>query len=137
MSRVITLNFMVAVLFASVARPDDSPRGHDPCLIREGDTYILMYSGQFWGSSNYAVGYATAPSPTGPWDKFDENPILHRHAGLFGTGHHSLVPDPAGNGYLMFFHAHRSRGNTDRDTYVQRLSVSRDERGTVKLTVGE
>lgn len=106
-----------------------------PAVLKFDDTYVMMYSGEFWGSHDYAVGFATAPAPTGPWDKHDFNPILRRYAGLLGTGHNSVVPTPDGKGWLTFFHAHRNDRDTTRDTYFARLDVTRDERGRINLSV--
>lgn len=105
-----------------------------PFVFRDGDSYIMMYSAEFWGSPNYAVGIATAPSPWGPWDKRDDNPFLHRYAGLRGTGHNCLVRSPDGKRWLTFFHAHRDEKLTARDTYIAEVLIDRDERGQARLT---
>lgn len=105
-----------------------------PYVFRDGDTYVMMYSGDFWASPNYSVGVATAPTPYGPWDKRDDNPFLRRYAGLRGTGHNSMVRAPDGKGWLTFFHAHPSPDRTEpRDTYFTRLVIDRDARGEVRL----
>jgi GH43 family beta-xylosidase len=93
-----------------------------PLVLKVKDQYVLMYSANFWASHDYAVGYATAPTPMGPWDKYDENPIFRRHAGLLGTGHNSIASHPDGS-LLTFFHAHRDERNAQRDTYVAALQV--------------
>jgi GH43 family beta-xylosidase len=105
-----------------------------PTVAKVGETYVLMYSGNFWGSHDYAVGFATAPTPMGPWDKYDENPILRRYAGLFGTGHNSIVRDPKGD-WLTFFHAHRGERDASRDTYVAKLKMKLAENGRVEIKV--
>jgi xylan 1,4-beta-xylosidase len=123
------------VLCVERSQPWEGPTWNEgPFVFRDGDTYVLMYSGEFWASPDYAVGFATSPSPLGPWMKCDENPILHRYAGLLGTGHNSMVRMPDG-GMLMFFHAHRGPGDTRRDTYFAKMRVDRDARKQVMLKV--
>lgn len=62
-------------------------------VVEKGDTYYLIYSANHYESKDYAVGYATASSPKGPWTKYSGNPILRRDkeaaksVGLVGTGH--------------------------------------------------
>ena len=46
--------------------------------MKKGDTYYLIYSANHYESKDYAVGYATASSPKGPWTKYSGNPILRR-----------------------------------------------------------
>jgi beta-xylosidase len=58
-----------------------------PSVIKQGDTYYLMYSANGYTSQDYAVGYATSKSPFGPWKKYEKNPILHNYKGLVGVGH--------------------------------------------------
>lgn len=94
-----------------------------PLVLKHGEQYVLMYSGSFWGSHDYAVGYATAPTPMGPWNKCDENPILRRHAGLVGTAHNAVAPSPDGKSLLMFFHAHRGERDARRDTYFTPMHI--------------
>lgn len=35
-----------------------------PALVEVGDTLVLLYGGNTWGSESYAAGYAVCPSPT-------------------------------------------------------------------------
>ena len=123
------------VLCIERSQPWEGPTWNEgPFVFKDGDSYVLMYSGEFWASPDYAVGFATSPSPLGPWKKSDENPILHRYAGLLGTGHNSVVRGPDG-GMLMFFHAHRGQGDARRDTYFAKLRIDRDARKQVMLKV--
>jgi beta-xylosidase len=69
---------------------------------RHGDRYYLSYSHGSWRHDSYSVHYATGDSPVGPWTY--AGPILVSDARHKGPGHHSLVPQPAGPGYLIFYH---------------------------------
>ncbi len=64
--------------------------------VFRGGTYYLPYSGSGASTLDYAVGYAVADSPLGPFRKHPGNPIVHRGNGVFGPGHGSVVADAAG-----------------------------------------
>jgi beta-xylosidase len=57
----------------------------------------MIYSGTGANSPNYAVGYATAKSPTGPFVKHTGNPIIQRGGGVFGPGHGCVIRDAKGS----------------------------------------
>ncbi len=67
-----------------------------PFVVKIGKKYVLTYSGRAFWDPDYAVGYALADKPEGPWRKSASNPILRRFRGLRGTGHHSLFKDKDG-----------------------------------------
>ncbi len=68
-----------------------------PWMLKQDGVYYLLYSGSGADSQYYAVGYATASSPLGPFTKYAGNPIVHRGGGVYGPGHGAVVPDAAGN----------------------------------------
>ena len=76
-----------------------------PFVFKNGDTYVLTYSGNDFRSQAYGVGYATSSSPLGKWTKSKSNPILSNPKTLKGTGHHSLFKDKEGNNKIVF-HSH-------------------------------
>ena len=53
-----------------------------PTVLKDKGTYYLMYSGNVFSSPDYGIGFATALSPTGPFTKYAENPILSAEPGL-------------------------------------------------------
>ncbi|QDT15911.1 glycoside hydrolase family 43 protein [Alienimonas californiensis] len=67
-----------------------------PVMLKRDGTYYLIYSGTGAATLNYAVGYATSDSPTGPFKKYEGNPIISRGDGVYGPGHGSVVRDAAG-----------------------------------------
>ena len=77
-----------------------------PFVLKRNGTYYLTYSCNHTRSKDYAVGYATAISPTGPFVKYEGNPILHRDENFCGVGHHSFLKNPNGDGFLCSFHCH-------------------------------
>ncbi len=80
--------------------PWEKAGGHvteGPFLLKQGGTYYLLYSGSPADMTDYAVGYATATSPAGPFTKHPGNPIIHRADGVFGPGHGSVIRDARGD----------------------------------------
>jgi len=77
-----------------------------PFLLKRQGTYYLIYSGTGADSPNYAVGYATSKSPTGPFLKHPGNPIIHRGGGVFGPGHGCVIADAKG-GLWHVYHQQR------------------------------
>lgn len=42
-------------------------------IFKNADTYYMMYSANYFGGKNYAVGYATSKNPLGPFTKASNN----------------------------------------------------------------
>jgi hypothetical protein len=79
-----------------------------PTVIKKEGVYYLFYSANHFQSIDYAVGYATATSPLGPWTKHTGNPIIHRSiVGENGSGHGDLFFDQHDNPYYVY-HVHRN-----------------------------
>jgi len=74
-----------------------------PWMLKRNGTYYLMYSGNATSSVDYAIGYATAADPLGPFTKYPGNPILHKGGGILGPGHNSVVEAPDG-GLVIAYH---------------------------------
>lgn len=75
-------------------------------VLKHKGTYYLFYTGNHFLSPYYAVGYATAKSPFGPWEKYENNPVLVQTPNLKGTGHCSFVRAPNYDLYIAY-HAHK------------------------------
>lgn len=67
-----------------------------PFTIKHDGKYYLTYSANDCKSHDYAVGYAVADNIKGPYVKIEKSPILHRPAGMVGSGHHSFFTDKDG-----------------------------------------
>jgi len=112
-----------------------------PFMLKHNGTYYLMYSGTGADSPNYAIGYATAKSPTGPFKKYDGNPIVHRTDKIFGPGHHCVVAGPDKKLWMIYHQKYNDQQNYARfvaidplwfdDAGIIHAKVSResDERG--------
>lgn len=97
-----------------------------PFVIRHGGRYYMTYSANSYESPFYGVGCATADSPTGPWTKYDGNPILQKPGGLVGVGHSAMFRDKAGE-LRIVFHAHSSAASIHpRAMYTGRVDFSDD-----------
>ena len=79
-----------------------------PSLIRTGDGprgHVLFYSGGWWESESYAVGYATGPGPLGPFDKETvDGPWLASEPGMAGPGGAEVFTAADGD-WRIAFHA--------------------------------
>ena len=80
----------------------DMPVTEAPWMIKHKGIYYLLYSGGSPDSEHYAIGYATASNPLGPFVKYHGNPIIHEGDGVFGPGHPSVVRDQEGKLWLVY-----------------------------------
>ena len=79
-----------------------------PTVIKLKGKYYLFYSANHYRSVDYAVGYAVATAPLGPWVKPAGNPILHRTiVGENGSGHGDVFRGP-GDRLHYVYHVHNS-----------------------------
>ncbi len=78
-----------------------------PTVVKIGKTYYLFYSCNDFRNLDYAVGYATAKSPLGPWEKHGEPIIVRGVIGENGTGHGDLFKNEKGE-WQYVFHTHFS-----------------------------
>lgn len=79
-----------------------------PTVIKRNGIYYLFYSANHFQSIDYAVGYATATSPTGPWTKNVNNPIIHRSiVNENGSGHGDIFFNNNGDPFYVY-HVHQN-----------------------------
>ncbi|MEK7677487.1 MAG: glycoside hydrolase family 43 protein, partial [Verrucomicrobiota bacterium] len=110
-----------------------------PWMIKRQGRYYLLYSGSGADTPDYAVGYATADSPLGPFTRAAHNPIVRRAEGLFGPGHGCAVQDAAGQWWHVYHQKRSDRIEWDRFIAVDPLWFdqhgdlhSRATRGTMQ-----
>ena len=85
-----------------------NPIMEGPTVVKLKGIYYLFYSANDFRSIDYAVGYATANSPYGPWTKYENNPIIHRSiVKENGSGHGDLFFDKQNKPYYVY-HVHNS-----------------------------
>ena len=71
-------------------------------LIRHEGRYYMTFSANFYAEVDYAVGYATADAPLGPFVKAAENPILEKGGGVTGPGHGCAIETPGGAWFFVY-----------------------------------
>lgn len=99
-----------------------------PTVMKLNGTYYLFYSANHFMNTDYAVGYATAPSPQGPWTKYQGNPIIHKSIVVeAGSGHGDLFQGNDGKPYYVY-HIHNSDSVVaPRHTRIVPLTMTPDE----------
>jgi len=107
-----------------------------PWMIKHAGTYYLLYSGSGANTPDYAVGYATASRPTGPFTRAPHNPILHRSQGVYGPGHGCAVRDAAGAWWFVYHQKETGRLAWDRSICLDRLRFDAEGRLHGRATRG-
>ncbi len=81
--------------------------------FKKGNTYYMMYSANHFGGQHYAIGYATARSPLGPYKKAANNPVLQKNTdrggSVTGTGHNSVAYSPDGKEMFCVYHGRTAK----------------------------
>ena len=85
-----------------------------PWMIKHDGRYYLLYSGSGAITPDYAVGYATAASPLGPFTRAEHNPIVERGQGLYGPGHGCAIRDGEGRWWHVYHQKRTPRREWDR-----------------------
>ncbi len=103
--------------------------------FKKNDTYYMMYSANYFGGENYAVGYATASSPLGPYQKADNNPILEKNIDkggeVTGTGHNSLVFSKDSTKIYAVYHGRTKSTGDKRVVFIDEMKI--DENGKLVI----
>ena len=98
-------------------------------MLKRDGVYYLMYSGSGADGPNYAIGYATAQSPLGPFKKYDGNPIAKRGDGVFGPGHHCVINGPRGKLWMVYHQQNSEKPGWNRFLAIDPLWF--DENGVI------
>ncbi len=111
-----------------------------PWMLKHQGRYYLMYSGSGANGPEYAIGYATATSPLGPFTKYAHNPIAQQGNGVFGPGHHCVVTGPDDQLWMVYHQQNNTRIGWDRFLAIDPLWFDQNgvihtqtTRGTVEL----
>jgi GH43 family beta-xylosidase len=94
-----------------------------PTVIHRAGRYWITYSGGAWTGAGYAVSWAAADHPGGPWAHAPQYtpPLLTTNGdGLIGPGHNSLAVTPRGDDVIVF-HAWDADHDA-RKMHVRRIS---------------
>lgn len=101
-----------------------------PWIIKRNGRYYLLYSGSGANRPDYAVGYAVADNPLGPFKRAEHNPIVHRCDNVFGPGHGCAVQDKNGNWWHVYHQKRNDRVGWERFICVD--SMWFDENGKLR-----
>ncbi|NHC16125.1 family 43 glycosylhydrolase [Motilibacter deserti] len=72
-------------------------------MFKRGGKYYFMWSEGGWTGPNYAVSYAIANSPTGPFTRLGR--VLQQDAAVArGSGHNSVINVPGTDIWYIFYH---------------------------------
>lgn len=97
-------------------------------IFKKGDIYYMMYSANYFGGKNYAVGYATSKDPLGPFEKAENNPILQKNVEqggiVTGTGHNMMF-EHNGQMYTVY-HGRTDATGGDRVVFIDKMEVTAD-----------
>ncbi len=91
----------------SILAADQSWEGHTiegPSMVSVDGRYLLLYSGNRWGSGSYAVGYALCAGPLGPCAKPPHSLILATNDLFAGPGGAEFYRSDSGQ-LRVAFHA--------------------------------
>jgi arabinan endo-1,5-alpha-L-arabinosidase len=106
-----------------------APVVENPWLVKRGGRYFLLYSGGSY-LGPYGMGYATSTSPTGPFDKAVENPILRESPPVLSAGGGSLATGPRGGDWLVY---HGREGARDQPRQLRIDPVTFSGESTVAV----
>lgn len=95
-------------------------------IFKHDDTYYIMYSANFFGGENYAVGYATGKNPLGPFTKSPSNPVLEKDGRVTGTGHNSIVWTSDGDEMLCVYHGRTAATGDERLVFIDKMKILPD-----------
>lgn len=100
-------------------------------IFRHGDKYYMMYSANAFSGGNYAVGYATADHPLGPFTKSDSNPILSENVSqggkVMGTGHNMAIKMRDGE-YYTVYHGRMTDNPETRVVFIDKMGFDSEGR---------
>lgn len=108
-----------------------------PCAFKRNGIYYLLFTANYYASRHYAVGYATATAPLGPYTKSVQNPILVGDGkSTAGTGHCNLTHSPDGTETYIVYHTltavdQKVNPDADRTPCIDRLVLRPDGSLTV------
>jgi|GEM_PF-30504 len=95
--------------------------------FKKDGIYYIMYSANHFGGEHYAVGYATASTPLGPYKKAANNPVLQKNTSeggdVTGTGHNSIAYSPDGKQMFCVYHGRTTETGKDRVVFIDKMEA--------------
>ncbi|MBS1426030.1 MAG: family 43 glycosylhydrolase [Parabacteroides sp.] len=100
-------------------------------MLRHNGLYYMMYSANYFGGANYAVGYAVSEHPLGPFEKASNNPVLEKNVEkggiVTGTGHNSVTWSKDGKQMYCVYHGRTQKTGDERVVFIDKMRI--DEKG--------
>lgn len=97
-------------------------------LLKKDGIYYMMYSANFFGGENYAIGYATSDSPLGPFVKSSDNPVLQKDSEeggtLTGVGHNSVTTSRDGSVMYCVYHGRTEATGSERVVFISPMQIA-------------
>lgn len=95
----------------------------------------MMYSANYFGGEHYAVGYATADHPLGPFTKADNNPVLEKNTEqggeVTGTGHNMVFWSSDSTKMYCVYHGRTEKTGNERVVFIDEMMI--DENGVLTV----
>ncbi len=96
-------------------------------MIKRDGVYYMMYSANFFGGENYAVGYATSDSPLGQFAKAPNNPVLEKNTAeggiVTGVGHNSITWSRDGKQLYCVYHGRTAATGNERVVFIDKMEI--------------
>ncbi len=92
-----------------------------PWMLKHDGVYYLLYSGGGPDTEDYAIGYASSKSPTGPFSKYPGNPIVKKGDGVFGPGPCAVIRTPDGKLWMVYHQKRFGQQGWDRIICIDAL----------------
>jgi beta-xylosidase len=73
-----------------------------PWMLKHRGVYYLLYSASGADTQDYAIGYASATNPLGPFKKYGGNPIVAKGGNIFGPGHCAVIKSHDGQLWMVY-----------------------------------
>jgi hypothetical protein len=105
-----------------------------PFMLKRNGKYYFMWSEGNWTGPNYAVAYAIADSPMGPFNRIGT--ILQQDSLVAkGAGHHSVIQVPGKDEYYMVYHRRPldKKAASEREVCIDKMEFD-EESNTLSKT---
>lgn len=97
-----------------------------PFMQKRDGKYTLLYSGSNGQSIYYAVGAAFAPTPIGPFTKYEKNPVFQDLERIKGPGHGSITKDRNGDLWHVYHQKIEPTIDWKRDIAIDPMAYDAD-----------
>lgn len=106
---------------------DDERQGMEgQCIFRHGSWWYILYSIRdcCTPQSDYAVSVARSLTIEGPWEKYENNPILQGNGtDIQSCGHGTMVRNPQGEMFYLCHAYYLNRFKEGRKAILQRMDI--------------